>query len=185
MLVAAAACVALAAVAALGALDARSWRDAAGRVDGRVPATRLPGDPVGRALGLEDDLAYRRALRAFAAAPALPAHAASTTARPRHGPSRGPPRGGRRGRRERRSAPRLARERPPRHPRGALVRRRRRAWAVPGRDPRGRAERERQAEPREAPVRILVDFGIRSGGRGLRAAGGGQGAGASPTGTGY
>ena len=66
---AAAVFVALAVVVALGAVDARGWPDAAARPDGRPPATRLPGDPVGWALELEDDLAFRRALRAFAAVP--------------------------------------------------------------------------------------------------------------------
>ena len=71
-LVATALCLAVAAVAALGAADARSWRDAADREDGRSPATRLPDDPVGRFLALDDDLAFRRAVRAFAAAEYIP-----------------------------------------------------------------------------------------------------------------
>ena len=71
-LVATALCVALAVVAALGAADARSWRDAADRADGRIPATRLLDDPVGQFLGLDDDLAFRRAVRAFAAAEYIP-----------------------------------------------------------------------------------------------------------------
>jgi len=71
-LVATALCLALAVVAALGAADARSWRDAADRADGRIPATRLPDDPVGRFLGHDDDLAFRRAVRAFTAAEYIP-----------------------------------------------------------------------------------------------------------------
>jgi hypothetical protein len=71
-LVAIALCVALSAVAALGAADARSWREAAGRPDGRDPETRLSRDPVGRFLGLDDDLAFRRAVRAYAAAEYIP-----------------------------------------------------------------------------------------------------------------
>jgi hypothetical protein len=71
-LVATALCLAVAAVAALGAADARSWRDAADREDGRSPETRLPDDPVGSFLALDDDLAFRRAIRAFAAAEHIP-----------------------------------------------------------------------------------------------------------------
>jgi len=71
-LAATALCLALATVAALGVADARSWRDAAGRQDGRSPDIRLPEDPVGGFLGLEDDLAFRRAVRAFTAAEYIP-----------------------------------------------------------------------------------------------------------------
>ena len=71
-LVASALCLVLAAVAALAAADARSWRDAAGRADGRSPATRVPGDPVGGFLALDDDLAFRRAVRAYIAAEYIP-----------------------------------------------------------------------------------------------------------------
>ncbi len=71
-LVATALCLALAAVAALGAADARSWRDAADRDDGQSPTTRLPDDPVGGFLGLDDDLAFRRAIRALTAAEYIP-----------------------------------------------------------------------------------------------------------------
>lgn len=71
-LVAAALCLVLASVAALAAADARSWRDAAGRADGRSPATRIPGNPLGGFLGLDDDLAFRRAVRAYLAAEYIP-----------------------------------------------------------------------------------------------------------------
>ena len=184
MLVAAAACVALAAVAVVGALDARSWRDAARRDDGRVPATRLPADPVGRALGLEDDLAYRRALRAFAAAPALRA-----------------PRGFDNGEAAARAVARAtavvavaAESGDPR-----LVSRANdllgvlavRSFAVDA--ALGRFQDAIHADAQnvnakrnlERLVRILVDFGIRSGATAGSGPRGGRGAGASPAGTGY
>ena len=71
-LAAAGVCLAVAALAALGALDAWSWRDAASRPDGRPPSALLPGDPVGRVVELEDDLAYRRAVSELAVAERLP-----------------------------------------------------------------------------------------------------------------
>jgi hypothetical protein len=71
-LVGAALCLVLASVAAFAAADARSWRDAAGRADGRSPATRIPGDPVGGFLALDDELAFRRAVRAYVAAEYIP-----------------------------------------------------------------------------------------------------------------
>ena len=74
-LVAALLCVVLGVVAALGAADARSWREAADRPDGRSPETHLSGDPVGRFLGLDDDLAFRRAVRSYAAAEYIPSGA--------------------------------------------------------------------------------------------------------------
>ena len=71
-LVAVALCVVLGVVAALGAVDAQSWREAAGRRGGQSPGARLPRDPVGQFLGLDDDLAFRRAVRAYAAAEYIP-----------------------------------------------------------------------------------------------------------------
>ena len=68
-------CVVAGVAAALVAADARSWRDAAGRPDGRSPETRVPGDPVGRFVALDDDLAFRRAIRALAAAEYIPSGA--------------------------------------------------------------------------------------------------------------
>jgi hypothetical protein len=72
----------LAVLAALAALDARAWRDAIARGDetyrtapGRArwgAQTRLPGDPVGKLLGFEDDLELRRAIRAFVVAESTP-----------------------------------------------------------------------------------------------------------------
>jgi len=168
MLVAAAACVALAAVAVVGALDARSWRDAARRDDGRVPATRLPADPVGRALGLEDDLAYRRALRAFAAARA----GARATAVVAVAAESGDPRLVSR-------ANDLL---------GVLAVRSGAVDAALGRFQdaiHADAQNVNAKRNLETLVRILVDFGIRSGatvGSGSR---GGRGAGASLPGTGY
>lgn len=63
---AAAVLAAVAVLCALGALDALGWRDAV--PDEELPSARLPDDPVGRALELEDDVAFRRAVRAFRAA---------------------------------------------------------------------------------------------------------------------
>ena len=71
-LLATAACLVVAAVAALGAADAGRWRDAVDDVRGREPVAKLPGDPVGRVAAIEDDLAYRRALRNFVVAEHVP-----------------------------------------------------------------------------------------------------------------
>jgi hypothetical protein len=68
--------VALAVVLALGAVDALRWRGAVERDDVTFIASRgrpglwrvdtlLPRDPVRRALGVRDDLAYRRAVQRF------------------------------------------------------------------------------------------------------------------------
>jgi len=74
--------VVLAIVLALGAHDALSWRSALSRGDRRLataPAsarwrasTVLPGDPARALLALGDDLALRRAVRAFLVAEATP-----------------------------------------------------------------------------------------------------------------
>jgi hypothetical protein len=75
--------LALAALAAaLGALDAHAWGHALGRGDARFAAaptavrwdarTRVPGDPAGALLALDDDLALRRAVQAFIAAGEVP-----------------------------------------------------------------------------------------------------------------
>ena len=182
MLVAAAACVALAAVAVVGALDARSWRDAARRDDGRVPATRLPADPVGRALGLEDDLAYRRALRAFAAAP--PA-------------TRGFDNGEAAARAVARATAAVAVAAESGDPRlvsrandllGVLAVRSGAVDAALGRFQdaiHADAQNVNAKRNLETLVRILVDFGIRSGATAGSGPRGGRGAGASPAGTGY
>ena len=58
----------LAALAA--AHDVGVWKEAVG--GGRVGSTWLPGDPAGRVLALEDDLALRRGERAFATAMRVP-----------------------------------------------------------------------------------------------------------------
>jgi len=181
-LVAAAACVALAAAAALGALDARSWRDAVGRDDGRPPATRLPGDPVGRALGLEDDLAYRRALRAFAAAPRA---------------TRGFDNGEAAARAVARATAVVAVAAESGDPRlvsrandllGVLAVRSGAVDAALGRFQdaiHADAQNVNAKRNLETLVRILVDFGIRSGATAGSGPRGGRGAGASPAGTGY
>ena len=183
MLVAAAACVALAAVAVLGALDARSWRDAAGRDDGRVPATRLPADPVGRALGLEDDLAYRRALRAFAARRARA--------------TRGFDNGEAAARAVARATAVVAVAAESGDPRlvsrandllGVLAVRSGAVDAALGRFQdaiHADAQNVNAKRNLETLVRILVDFGIRSGATAGSGPRGGRGAGASPPGTGY
>jgi hypothetical protein len=182
MLVAAAACVALAAVAAVGALDARSWRDAARRDDGRVPATRLPADPVGRALGLEDDLAYRRALRAFAAAPRATRGfyngeaAARAVARATAGVAVAAESGD----------PRLVSR--ANDLLGVLAVRSGAVDAALGRFQdaiHADAENVNAKRNLETLVRILVDFGIRSGATAGSGPRGGRGAGASLPGTGY
>ena len=59
-----AAALGLASLAA--AHDVGAWKDAAGR--GSAASTWLPGDPAGRALALEDDVALRRGERSVAAA---------------------------------------------------------------------------------------------------------------------
>ena len=70
------ACLLAAAALVLLALDARTWRSTLTRDDLRFRAihghtglwrdhTRLPGDPARRLLGLDDALAYRRALQLF------------------------------------------------------------------------------------------------------------------------
>jgi hypothetical protein len=74
--------VLLAAVLALAAHDALSWRSALSRGDARLAAghtgaqwrapTLLPGDPTKSLLALGDDLALRRAVRAFLVAEATP-----------------------------------------------------------------------------------------------------------------
>jgi hypothetical protein len=182
MLVAAAACVAFAAVAALASLDARSWRDAAGRDDGRPPATRLPADPVGRTLGLEDDLAFRRALRAFAAAPV-----------PRPGAFDN---GEAASRAVARATVALAVAAESGDPRlvsrandllGVLAVRSGAVDAALGRFQdaiHADAQNVNAKRNLETLVRILVDFGIRSGAT-AGSGRGGRGAGASPPGTGY
>ena len=81
-MVVAAAATAIAVVAALGSLDARSWDRALDDGDGtyeQVPQRarweadgRLPGDPVGQALAIDADLAFRRGLRAFVVAERTP-----------------------------------------------------------------------------------------------------------------
>jgi hypothetical protein len=67
---AAAVLVALSALAAAGAIDALRWSDAVDDV--KTPSTLLPRDPVGRALGLDDDVAFAQAARAFRAAERAP-----------------------------------------------------------------------------------------------------------------
>jgi hypothetical protein len=77
-----AALVLLAAVLALAAHDALSWRSALSRGDARLAAghvgaqwrasTLLAGDPTKSLLALGDDLALRRAVRAFLVAEATP-----------------------------------------------------------------------------------------------------------------
>lgn len=182
MLIAAAACVTLAAVAVVGALDARSWRDAARRDDGRVPATRLPADPVGRALGLEDDLAYRRALRAFAAAPR---------------PTRRFDNGESAARAVARATAAVAVAAESGDPRlvsrandllGLLAVRSGAVDAALGRFQdaiHADAQNVNAKRNLETLVRILVDFGIRSGATAGSGPRGGPGAGASLPGTGY
>jgi len=74
--------VVLAAVLVAAALDGLSWRSAFGRGDARLvsrPAAAqwrasplLPGDPARALLDLGDDLALRRAVRAFLVAEAAP-----------------------------------------------------------------------------------------------------------------
>jgi len=74
--------VLLAVVLALAAHDALSWRSTLDRGDARLtsrPAsaqwrasTLLPGDPTRSLLALDDDLALRRAVRAFLVAEATP-----------------------------------------------------------------------------------------------------------------
>jgi hypothetical protein len=74
--------VALAAVLAVAAHDVLSWRSAIARGDARLgsrpasaswsAASLLPGDPVRRVLALDDDLALRRAVRAFRTAESTP-----------------------------------------------------------------------------------------------------------------
>jgi hypothetical protein len=74
--------VLLAAVLALAAHDALSWRSALTRGDARLASghtgaqwrasTLLPGDPTKSLLALGDDLALRRAVRAFLVAEATP-----------------------------------------------------------------------------------------------------------------
>ena len=71
-----------AALAGTAALDARAWREAIGRGDttyetapGRARwevDTLIPGDPVGKLLGLEDDVELRRAVQAFVVAERTP-----------------------------------------------------------------------------------------------------------------
>jgi hypothetical protein len=67
----AAAAIALAAVALVLAADVRSWDDALRHGD-RHADPALPGDPAGRLLSVQDDVAVRDALRAFAAAERAP-----------------------------------------------------------------------------------------------------------------
>jgi hypothetical protein len=72
----------LAAVAAIASFDARAWDRALDRGDrayAETPRrarwnadTRLPGDPIGRALRVEGKVALRRALRAFLVAERTP-----------------------------------------------------------------------------------------------------------------
>jgi len=74
--------VLLAATLAVAAHDALSWRSALSRGDARLnsgsaaaqwrTSTLLPGDPTRRVLALGDDLALRRAVRAFLVAEATP-----------------------------------------------------------------------------------------------------------------
>lgn len=81
-LVLAAVLLLLAVLAGTAALDARAWRDAIARGDRTYetapglalwdPQTRLPGDPVGRILGLRDDVELRRAIQAFVVAERTP-----------------------------------------------------------------------------------------------------------------
>ena len=69
-------------VAALAALDVRAWDRAIARDDARFADTpaavrwdggaRLPGDPARAVLGLDDDLALRRAVQAYRAIAAVP-----------------------------------------------------------------------------------------------------------------
>jgi len=61
-------CGAVAIVLGLVAHDALAWRSALAHT--ASPATWLPGDPVGSAFSLGDDLALRRAVRAFVVAKA-------------------------------------------------------------------------------------------------------------------
>jgi hypothetical protein len=82
LIVVAVALVAAAAVLAAGAHDALSWRSALARGDARLAAhpatagwratTLLPGDPAGRLMAVSDDLALRRAVRAYLVAEATP-----------------------------------------------------------------------------------------------------------------
>ena len=79
---AALALVALAVLLALAARDVLSWRYALSRGDARLrsapafarwhAAALLPGDPARSVLGLDDDLALRRAVRAYLVAEATP-----------------------------------------------------------------------------------------------------------------
>ena len=62
----AALCVAGAVVLAVLAHDLLAWRSA----DTKPPATWVPGDPVGSVFSLRDDLALRRAVRAYVVAKA-------------------------------------------------------------------------------------------------------------------
>ncbi len=74
--------VLLAAILAVAAHDALSWRSALSRGDARLnsgsataqwrASTLLPGDPTRTVLALGDDLALRRAVRAFLVAEATP-----------------------------------------------------------------------------------------------------------------
>jgi hypothetical protein len=57
--------LALGLAALAGAHDVGAWKQAVG--DGRAPSTWLPGDPAGKVLALDGDLALRRGERAFAA----------------------------------------------------------------------------------------------------------------------
>jgi hypothetical protein len=71
-LAAAVALVIVAAVLAVAAHDVLSWRSALARPEPAQAAPWLPGDPARRLLALDDDLALRRAVHAFAAAQATP-----------------------------------------------------------------------------------------------------------------
>jgi len=81
-IVAATALVAAAALLALGAHDVLVWRSAVSHGDARLrtrpvtavwrAGTWLPGDPARSVLSLDDDLALRRAVRAFVSARGTP-----------------------------------------------------------------------------------------------------------------
>jgi hypothetical protein len=57
--------VVVAVAAGVAAHDALAWRSALADGGARTPATWLPGDPLGRALGVHDDVRLRRAISAF------------------------------------------------------------------------------------------------------------------------
>jgi hypothetical protein len=63
--VAAALLAAVAVVAAVGAHDVLAWRSALANDGSKTASTWIPGDPMGNALGVHDDVRLRRAVGAF------------------------------------------------------------------------------------------------------------------------